>query len=43
MKAFAAEPQELITVRLDRPFILSIRDRQTGTILFLGRVMNPAS
>ena len=27
--------------RADRPFVLAIRDVKTGTILFLGRVMNP--
>jgi serpin B len=27
--------------RADRPFIYLIRDRTTGCILFLGRVMNP--
>ena len=26
---------------LDRPFILFIRDIETGTILFVGRVLNP--
>ncbi len=29
------------TIRADRPFIFAIRDVKTGTILFLGRVMNP--
>jgi serpin B len=29
-------------VTLDRPFIFTIMDQQTGAILFLGRVMNPA-
>jgi serine protease inhibitor len=29
------------TVRADRPFVFLIRDRKTGTILFLGRVLNP--
>ncbi len=43
MRSLGVMPQMPIVVKLDRPFILSIRDRQTGTILFLGRVMNPAS
>jgi len=30
-----------IIVSVDRPFILLIRDKNTGTILFLGRVINP--
>ncbi len=35
------EPAEPIEVRIDRPFIFAIRDVQTGTILFLGRVLDP--
>ena len=34
----ASLPQEL---RIDRPFIFVIRDVPTGTILFVGRVLNP--
>jgi len=33
---------ESVAVTLDRPFIFTIMDQQTGTILFLGRVLNPA-
>ena len=30
-------------VVVDHPFIVAIRERLTGTILFLGRVMNPVA
>ena len=33
---------EMVEMTIDRPFIFIIRDFQTDTILFLGRVINPA-
>jgi len=39
LKAMPGEPVE---VTLDRSFIYLIRDIETGTILFIGRVMNPS-
>ncbi len=36
------DPQEPIEFRADRPFIFAIRDTQSGSVLFLGRVLNPA-
>jgi serpin B len=40
--AGAAPPQqEPPKVRIDRPFLFAIRDSETGTLLFLGRVMDP--
>jgi serpin B len=38
-----AAPMEPIEVTVDHPFILFIRDVETGTILFVGRIVNPTS
>jgi serpin B len=38
-----AGPPDSDTVKVDRPFLFFLRDRVTGTILFVGRVTNPAS
>jgi serpin B len=37
-----AMPAQPVEVTLDRPFIFLIRDIQTGAVLFVGRVINPA-
>lgn len=37
----APDEQEPVIFRADRPFLFFIRDRETGTILFMGRVLNP--
>jgi serpin B len=39
--AVEAIPPEPIEMTIDHPFIFMIRDKETGTILFLGRMMNP--
>ncbi len=39
--ALSAMPSDPVEVRVDRPFVFFIRDIQTGSILFAGRVLNP--
>jgi serpin B len=39
----SAIPEDLVMVRADRPFLFVIRDLQTGTMLFLGRVVDPSA
>ena len=34
-----AVQEEPIELTIDRPFIFLIRDRETGTVLFLGRIV----
>ncbi|MCC6147337.1 MAG: serpin family protein [Anaerolineaceae bacterium] len=36
-------PEEPVEFHFDRPFIFMIRDNQTGSILFIGRVLNPSA
>ncbi len=41
MKLTAALPEQTPVFRADHPFLFLIRDKAPGSILFLGRVMNP--
>jgi serpin B len=41
MRAAVSKPP--VEVTIDRPFIFLIRDIETGAILFVGRVLNPAA
>lgn len=36
-------PQEPFQMVIDRPFLAAIRDRQTGTLLFVGAIVDPRS
>jgi serpin B len=38
-----AMPEEPVQVTVDSPFIFLIRDIETGSTLFVGRIMNPAA
>jgi serpin B len=43
MGAGAAAPEMPVVFRADHPFIILIQDNDTKTILFIGRIVNPAS
>jgi serpin B len=43
MKLTSAGPEMTPIFRADHPFVFLIRDKASGSILFLGRVMNPQS
>jgi serpin B len=36
-------PSPPIELRVDRPFLFAVRDRMTGSLLFIGQVTNPAA
>ena len=39
----STRPEDIYEMRIDHPFFFAIRDSETGTPLFLGRVMNPSA
>ena len=39
--AMATTVQPHLTYRVDRPFLFLVRDEPTGTLLFIGKVLNP--
>ena len=41
MRASAMIPKEPVVFRADHPFVFLIRDKKTGSILFLGRMVKP--
>ncbi|MFW6150645.1 MAG: serpin family protein [Chloroflexota bacterium] len=42
MVGLESAPAEPVSITIDHPFVFLIRDMETGTILFTGRVTNPA-
>ena len=42
MRATSA-PNDRVELRVDRPFLFALRDVPTGTVLFLGQVVDPSA
>ena len=42
METTSAEIEEPLEFFVDQPFIYVIADQETGAVLFMGRVLNPA-
>jgi serpin B len=36
-------PSEQVVMRVDRPFFFAVVDQQSGSILFVGRVLDPSA
>lgn len=42
-KSVSDDTEKITVMRVDHPFIFAIRERASGTILFIGKIMNPVS
>jgi serpin B len=43
MMAGSAMPVDQVTLTVDRPFVVALRDLDTGAVLFLGRIVDPSA
>ncbi|HOU17310.1 MAG TPA: serpin family protein [Candidatus Marinimicrobia bacterium] len=42
-KSVSDDTEDITVMRVDHPFIFAIRERASGTILFIGKIINPVS
>ncbi len=41
MRTTSIDPPAGLSMRVDRPFVFVIRERQSGSVLFMGKIINP--